>query len=129
MRILLTALLIAFMPFLIQAQKDTTRSGTITGIVKDSADDYALQSVTITLYKKSDSSLVNYHITGEDGAFTFNDIPFFTPVNINFSFTGYNPFSKTITLDTANRSFNFKMYYWPRARVPWMKWWLKPWCR
>jgi len=108
MRILLTALLIAFMPFLIQAQKDTTRSGTITGIVKDSADDYALQSVTITLYKKSDSSLVNYHITGEDGAFTFNDIPFFTPVNINFSFTGYNPFSKTITLDTANRSFNFK---------------------
>lgn len=108
MRILLTALLIAFMPFLIQAQKDTTRSGTITGIVKDSADDYTLQSVTITLYKKSDSSLVNYHITGEDGAFTFNDIPFFTPVNINFSFTGYNPFSKTITLDTANRSFNFK---------------------
>ncbi|MGE9311793.1 outer membrane beta-barrel protein [Niabella sp. CJ426] len=108
MRILITVLLIAFLPSLLLAQKDSTRSGSITGIVKDSADDYALQSVTITLYKKSDSSLVNYHITGEDGAFTFNDIPFFTPVNINFSFTGYNPFSKTITLDSANRSFNFK---------------------
>lgn len=108
MRILITALLIAFLPVLLFAQKDTTRSGSITGIVKDSADDYALQSVTITLYKKSDSSLVNYHITGEDGAFTFNDIPFFTPVNINFSFTGYNPLSKTITLDSTNRSFNFK---------------------
>lgn len=108
MRILITALIIAFLPSLLFAQKDTTRSGAITGIVKDSADDYALQSVTITLYKKSDSSLVNYHITGEDGAFTFNDIPFFTPVNINFSFTGYTPFSKTITLDSVNRSFNFK---------------------
>lgn len=108
MRILLTALLIALIPSLLLAQKDTTRMGSITGIVKDSADDYALQSVTITLYKKADSSLVNYHITGEDGSFAFNDIPFFTPVNINFSFTGYSPFSKIITLDTAQRNFNFK---------------------
>ena len=117
MRILI-AVLIAIMPTLLFAQKDSVRynKGAITGIVKDSADDYALQSVTITLYKKSDSTLMNYHITGEDGTFSFPDIPFFTPVNINFSFTGYNPFSRTITLDTLMPNYNFKALFMSKAQ-------------
>ncbi|HMR83782.1 MAG TPA: hypothetical protein PKE30_11650, partial [Niabella sp.] len=86
MRILI-AVLVAIIPSLLFAQKDTIRynKGAVTGVVKDSADDYALQSVTITMYKKSDSTLMSYHITGEDGTFSFSDIPFFTPVDINFS--------------------------------------------
>ncbi|GAB3426660.1 outer membrane beta-barrel protein [Niabella aquatica] len=117
MRILI-AVLIAIIPSLLSAQKDTIRynKGSITGIVKDSADDYALQSVTITLYKKSDSTLLNYYITGEDGTFGFSDIPFFTPVNVNFSFTGYNPFSKTITLDTLAPHYNFKTLFMSKAQ-------------
>ena len=107
MRILLIVLL-AIIPSFIFAQNDSTRVGSISGTVKDSAGDYALQSVTITLYKNADSSLVNYKITGEDGVFNFGDIPFNMPVDIHFTFAGYNPFSKTITLDTLNRNFNFK---------------------
>lgn len=107
MRIVLTALLL-MMTAALFGQKDTASKGAILGIVKDSTDDYALQSVTITLYKKFDSSLINYHITGEDGTFRFSDIPFFTPVNINFSFSGYNPVSKTITLDKDNKIYDFK---------------------
>lgn len=109
MRILILVALIIATPFVLLAQKDTALSkGVITGIVKDSTDNFALQSVTITLYKKSDSSLLNYQITGDDGAFNFSDIPFFTPVNINVSYAGYHPFSKSILLDTTNRSYHFK---------------------
>lgn len=115
---ILIAVIIVIIPSLLFAQKDTTRynKGSVTGIVKDSADDYALQSVTITLYKKSDSTLINYHITGEDGTFTFSDIPFFTPVHINFSFTGYNLLSKTITLDTLTPNYNFKTLFLSKAQ-------------
>ncbi|MCH5600429.1 carboxypeptidase-like regulatory domain-containing protein [Niabella ginsengisoli] len=115
MRILLIVF-IALIPSLLFAQQDTSRAGSITGIVKDSADDYTLQSVTITLYKKADSSLLAYQITGEDGSFNLTDIPFFTPVYINFSFTGYSPFSKNITLDTANRFYNFKNVMLPKSQ-------------
>src|SRR5690606_38916278 len=116
MRIFFTALFFAMLPILASAQKDTTYNGSVSGIVKDSADDYALQSVTITLYKKADSSLINYKITGEDGAFSFTDIPFFTPVYINFSFTGYNSFSKAITLDSLNRNFDFKNIFLAKSQ-------------
>lgn len=108
MRIFLLPLLVFLYPSLLFAQKDTARAGSIMGIVKDSTDDYALQSVTITLYRVSDSTLMNYQITGDDGAFHFSDIPYFTPVNLNFSYTGYTPFSKTVTLDTANNHYDFK---------------------
>ncbi len=107
MRIVLTVFLL-MMTATLWSQKDTTHKGAISGIVKDSADDYALQSVTVMLYKKSDSTLINYHITGEDGSFRFSDIPFFTPVDLKFSFSGYKPLSRTLTLDTANRVFDFK---------------------
>lgn len=107
MRILLT-IVFGMMASLLFAQKDTINKGSIIGIVKDSADDFTLQSVTVTLFNASDSSVLNYQITNNDGAFTFTDIPYYTPVNINFSFTGYLPFSKTIRLDTLNRNYNFK---------------------
>lgn len=117
MRILI-AVIIVIIPSLLFAQKDTARynKGAVTGIIKDSADDYALQSVTITLYKKSDSTLINYYITGEDGVFSFSDIPFFTPVNINFSFTGYNHFSQTVTLDTLTPNYNFKTVFMSKTQ-------------
>lgn len=108
MRIILITVLV-ILPAWLLAQKDTSiLKGIITGIVKDSTDDYALQSVTITLYKKSDSTLINYQITGDDGVFNFADIPFYTPVNLNFSFTGYHPISRTIILDTTHKVYNFK---------------------
>ncbi|GAB3016554.1 hypothetical protein GCM10027051_21250 [Niabella terrae] len=81
--------------------------GTVSGIVKDSADDYGLQSVTITVYKKADSSLVNYQISGEDGSFSFSSIPLNTPFIFNFSFTGYQVYSRALTLDSTHPGFNF----------------------
>ncbi|WP_346236319.1 outer membrane beta-barrel protein [Niabella insulamsoli] len=115
MRSLWIVLMVA-LPSLVWAQKDSSQLGTITGFVKDSADDYALQSVTITVYKKADSSLLTYQITGEDGAFNLTDIPFFMPVYVNFSFTGYSPYTRNVTLDTANRVFNFRNVMLPKSQ-------------
>lgn len=108
MRVLLVAFMFVIIPTWLHAQKDTTQIGSIMGIVKDSADDYALQAVTITLYKAPDSTLLNYKITGDDGAFHFTDLPLLTPLYLNFSFTGYNTLSKKVTLDSANKNYDLK---------------------
>ncbi len=104
----LLLLAIYFSTMLLLAQKTVAQKGVIAGMVKDSADGYALQSVTVTLYQNADSSLLNYKITGEDGVFQFADIPLFTPVKIHFSYAGYQPFSKVITLDRVNKVYHFK---------------------
>lgn len=97
------------MPIIIWSQsKDSLRAGTILGVVKDSANNYGLQSVTITVYQKKDSTLLDYQLSNPLGEFNFTTIPFYTPVIVNFSFTGYSPFSKTIQLDSAARKYDFK---------------------
>ncbi|MFT4093205.1 MAG: hypothetical protein QM640_06160 [Niabella sp.] len=114
-RILLTVL-IAIIPSVLFAQKDTLRYGSITGIVKDSAEDYALQTVTITLYRKSDSALLNYQISADDGAFSFSELPLNVPVSVNFSFTGYRPLTKVVTLDPLHNVYDFKNVLLARAQ-------------
>jgi len=106
MKFLLTALL--FLPLLTFAQeKKETTAGSITGIVKDSANDYALESVTVLIYKKSDSTLLNYQLTNPAGEFNFQQLPLNVPMIVSLSFSGFNSFSKIITLDSLHASYNF----------------------
>lgn len=96
------------LPSLLFAQKDSTQFGSISGTVKDSADDYALQSVTVTVYKKADSTLLNYQISAQDGTFNIGQLPLNQPLYVNFSFTGYNSKSNPVGLDSVNRNYQFK---------------------
>jgi len=100
-------MLFAFPSFLL-AQKDSTHFGAISGTVKDSADDYALQSVTVTVYKKADSTLINYQISAQDGTYNIGQLPLNQPLYISFSFTGYNSKSNPVGLDSTNRNYQFK---------------------
>lgn len=104
----LTVLVLLFPLICFSQAKDSTKFGTVTGVVKDSANDYALQSVTITVYKKGDSSLLNYQITDNDGGFNFNDVPLKIPIIVNLSSTGYKTFSKLITIDERIKKYDFK---------------------
>lgn len=112
----LFGLLITLIPFFAFSQTgDSTKTGSIRGEVKDSINDYALQYVTVTIYKKADSSVVDYQLSNNSGIFNFQKLPLSTPLIVNLSFTGYKPFYKDITLDSANRGYDFKQIFMTRG--------------
>lgn len=108
MRFLFIAIFFCLPAVLFAQQRESVKPGAVAGIVKDSANDYGLQSVTITIYKKADSTLLDYKLTNEQGEFNFESVPLATPVIVNFSFAGYRPYSKNLTLDSSQQSYNFK---------------------
>lgn len=104
----LAAILFLLLPCLVFSQEKTERPvGSITGIVKDSANDYALESVTVLVYKKSDSTLLNYQLTNTSGEFNFQKMPQNVPLIISLNSSGYKSFSKIITLDSVQPSYDF----------------------
>ncbi len=104
----LATLLLLLLPFLSFAQEKTeSPAGSIAGVVKDSANDYALESVTVLVYKKSDSTLLNYRLTNPSGEFSFDKLPLNVPLLISLTSSGYKSFSKTIKLDSLHPSYNF----------------------
>jgi hypothetical protein len=101
-------ILLLLLPFVaISQEKADAAGGSVTGIVKDSANDYALESVTVLVYKKSDSTLLNYQLTNSSGEFNFQKLPLNVSLLISLTSSGYASFSKTIKLDSANTSFSF----------------------
>jgi hypothetical protein len=104
----LITILLLLLPCIIFSQEKTVGpAGTVTGLVKDSANDYALESVTVLVYKKSDSTLLNYQLTNTSGEFTFDKLPLNVSLLISLTSSGYKSFSKTIKLDSANSSYSF----------------------
>ena len=100
-------LLLLFPFFVFSQEKAEGPIGSITGIVKDSANDYGLQSVTVLVYKKSDSTLLSYQLTNPSGEFIFQKMPLDVQLLISLSFSGYKPFSKTIKLDSIHPTYKF----------------------
>lgn len=103
----ITLLLLLLPVFLFAQQKTETPAGSVTGIVKDSANDYGLEAVTVLLYKKSDSSLLNYQLTNPAGEFNFQQVPLNMPIIVSLTFSGFKSYSKIITLDSLNPAYNF----------------------
>ncbi|MCD2425030.1 outer membrane beta-barrel protein [Niabella pedocola] len=83
-------------------------SGSVKGLVADSVHDYGLQSATVTVYKKTDSTLVNYQVTNNQGEFNIGELPFRTPLLVSITYSGYNDFSKEVYLDSLKKDFDFK---------------------
>nr|MBP6688178.1 hypothetical protein [Lacibacter sp.] len=105
---LATILLLLLVPFFVFSQEKVEGPiGSITGIVKDSANDYGLESVTVLVYKKSDSTLLSYQLTSTSGEFNFQKMPLDVQLLISLSYSGYKPFSKTIKLDSIHPIYKF----------------------
>ncbi|RXK59228.1 hypothetical protein ESA94_13890 [Lacibacter luteus] len=102
-----TLLLLLLPTFIFAQQKTETPAGSIVGVVKDSANDYGLEAVTVLLYKKSDSSLLNYQLTNTAGEFNFQQVPLNVPIIVSLTFSGFKSFSKIITLDSLKPAYNF----------------------
>lgn len=100
-KLLLSLLLL--LPLAVFAQK-----GVVKGIVEDSIHSFALQSATVTIYKKADSALLNYQITNNQGEFNIGELPVNTLLLVSVSYTGYLDFSRELRLDSLKNLYDFK---------------------
>ena len=90
-----------FVSTCVQAQR--TRYGLIKGTVIDSLSHRPLESVSVTVYLASDSSLVNYALSDHKGAFTITDIPFNAKCNLVITTRGYDDFFRSFILSPDNK--------------------------
>ncbi|GAK99133.1 hypothetical protein JCM19314_3164 [Nonlabens ulvanivorans] len=94
-RLILTAIAILAMAF-VHAQRFE-----IKGIVKDSTNQELLQSATVFLESKTDSTLISYSITDENGFFKLVGNTAVKEFNFFTSFTGYKEYNKIITFENG----------------------------
>jgi hypothetical protein len=90
-----------FVSTCVQAQR--TRYGLIKGTVIDSLSQRPLQSTSVAVYLVSDSSLVNYGLSGNKGEFTIADIPLNIACQLVVSHRGYESFARSFTISPENR--------------------------
>lgn len=113
---LLLGIFIFSLPCLVFGQvKDSAKTGAVWGVVKDSTNEFPLQSVTITAYKKSDSSIVDFQLSNTSGEFAFPSMPLTTPMIINFTYIGFKPYTRVINIDTISRQYDFKNIFLARG--------------
>ena len=75
--------------FLLFSKWLTAQTGTISGVVKDSATGVVLESATVSVFAK-DSSLVNFQLTDTYGAFQIDKLPLKTDLVLNVTYIGFN---------------------------------------
>ncbi len=87
-------LLMIALPSSTKAQSlDSTWTGTVSGVVKDSAYKYILQFASVAIYYAKDTSLINYQLSDISGGFHFKELPYETPLVIRVFYTGYRTFA------------------------------------
>jgi len=69
----------------------------ITGVVQDSTTNEFLQSATVFLESKKDSTLISYSITDDKGVFKLIGNTAIEEFNFFTSFTGYKEYTKEVT--------------------------------
>jgi hypothetical protein len=73
----MTKWILVWMAFLLSlfASASAQQQGLVTGIVLDTLTKTPVYGATLTILKKSDSSLVSFTMSGQDGKFRFTQIP------------------------------------------------------
>lgn len=88
--------------------KDSSYIGTVKGVTKDSANNYALQSATVSIYMVEDSSLLGYQLSDNSGKFRFEKMPVGQPLQVVVSFGGYKNFKKTFTIPADKKEMDLE---------------------
>ncbi|MGN7784296.1 carboxypeptidase regulatory-like domain-containing protein [Niabella sp. 22666] len=91
------------MSFVLLHVTGNAQNSTVKGFVKDSVTGVALESATVSIFKK-DSSLINYQLTDAYGGFSIGQLPLNTEVLLNVTYVGFKPYNKPLKLDSS--SFN-----------------------
>lgn len=86
-----------------QQKKDTVK-----GIVYDSVNDIPLSSASVVFYKRVDSTIQGFQITGDNGEFSVTELPTMTQMYFIITFAGYKSYNASIQLDSNNTVLNLK---------------------
>ncbi|MEL6923550.1 MAG: carboxypeptidase regulatory-like domain-containing protein [Bacteroidota bacterium] len=81
------------------------QSGQVQGVVMDSTET-TLAAATVVVLQQSDSVMVNFGITEEDGAFQFKRLAYGNYL-LQISFIGYENFSAPFSLSENGAAFDF----------------------
>jgi hypothetical protein len=95
--------------FTARAQRaNPVNMGAAKGIVRDTSRNYVLKSITVSLYKAADSTLLGYQLTNNYGEFTFRNVPTGIPLYLEINHTGYQILRKNFSLTNSNELIDFK---------------------
>ncbi|GAB3014670.1 TonB-dependent receptor [Niabella terrae] len=94
----LMLLLLLSLPVALMAQKNT---GSVKGTVYDSINDYALSAASVSVFKQADSTVTDFQLSDENGAFTIAGLALKTPFYFIITHTGYRPFVRAFALDSS----------------------------
>ena len=110
MRLTLT-LLISFLLLsssLLFAQTKPVLPGSVKGILRDTTRNYVLKSATVSVYKASDSTLLNYQVSNNYGEFNFKNLPPAVVLRIEVSNVGYQTFNQEFTIPATTNFLDLK---------------------
>jgi len=80
---------LVFLSTLKAQKKDSTWTGKLEGIVRDSVHDYELSAATVALYREKDSSLIAFQLTNIEGNFIISPLPTEQSLYLIISYLGY----------------------------------------
>lgn len=86
--------------------------GSVKGRVIDSTQ-AIVPEASITVLKKSDSSLISFAVADTKGNFTIKDLPLDTLI-LSVTASGYQEFAKTFKLTAESKDFNFNDIFLPK---------------
>jgi hypothetical protein len=82
--------------------------GSVKGIVRDTAHNYALQSATVSIYKSADSSLLSYQITNNYGEFSFKNLPVNLPLRLEVSHVSHQLLQKKFSIPAGKNAIDLQ---------------------
>jgi Outer membrane protein beta-barrel family len=80
------------------AGKAYSQSGTIDGVLKDTAANKVLSLATITVFNAKDTALITYRLSNDGGKFKVPNLPLDINLRMVISFSGYAGFRKEFIL-------------------------------
>jgi hypothetical protein len=84
-----------FFSFTLSAQDN---GGVVMGKVKDSSYNVVLGSATVAVYKKADSTLLQFCIPNSFGEFSLSNLPFNDTLRIQLTHVGYDKYENTFII-------------------------------
>lgn len=95
--------------------KDSSYIGTVKGIAQDSVFNSPLQSATVAIYKVEDSALLGYQLAGNQGEFSFEEMPIGVPLQIVISYSGFKNLKKIFTIPVKKTTLDLTFLNIERA--------------
>jgi len=99
--------LLFFAVFLLSIKGFSVDEGKIKGVLWDTLTNNGIGSATITVFRLSDSSIMNFTISNNAGTFEVNKLPLNTPLRLLFSHINYSSYRKPFTLTEDKKEIDF----------------------